>query len=209
MDNTLTGAIPPGDAYNPEMNAAKPATTKKRDVKNTWKFLGSTTALLVALGALLNQGQVLGESFKDMFNMFRPATSELTEDKPVIIDPSKNVAALWTEDKPVIIDPSKNVAAFTIEICDSTQELGGTVHLALLLEKTREEHMTAFVLKKLVKGCRLEAGHVLMNPNDFDKYIEHPRKASFKLTYSKAALYALDELVERAVEQSGAESSVN
>jgi len=191
VDNTLTGAIPHGDTYNPEIDAAKPATTKKRNVKNTWKFLGSTTALLVALGAMVEQGTGLGESIIEAITLFRPATLE------------------WTKDEPVIIEPNTKVAAFTIEICDSMQESGETLHMALLLEKISSKDMTAFVLKKLGKGCRIEKGRVLMSPNDFDKYIEHPRKADFKLTYGKAHLYALDELVERAVEQSGAESSVS
>lgn len=192
MDNTLTGAIPPGGAYHPELNVAEPATAKKRELKSSWKFLGSATALLVALGAVVDQGADLGKKLTDAINIFQPATSE------------------WTEDEAVVIEPNENIDAFTIQLCDSTQESGESLHIALLLERSSVGEMPpTFVLKKKGKGCRGETGRLLMNTDDFNRYIGQPRKADFKLSYIRAHLYSLDTLVQGASDQCNAESTVN
>jgi len=189
VDNTLTGVIPPGDVNSPEMNAAESVTTKKRDVKNTWKLLGSTTALLIALGAVVEQGAGLGKAITDLFYKVYPAPSE------------------WTEDKPIVIEPSEKISPLTIQICGSTPESGESMHIAYLLGDDKGTLPPAFILKK--KSCRGENGRVWMNSNDFAKYITQSQKANFKLSYTRAHLYSLDQLVSDALNYCGAETPID
>lgn len=172
MDNTLTGAIPSGIASDTETAAAGLSNTRKRDVKGRLTYLGSATALLIALGAEVEQRAGLSQAITGLFHNFTPETSE------------------WTDDELVIIESDEELSSLTIQICDSELESVETMHIAFLLGKDRSTLPPTFVLKK--KGCRGEKGRVWMNPGDFEKYITQPNKADFKLSYSRAHLHSLE-----------------
>ena len=188
MDSTLTGVIGSGNTASPKADKAAPIAAKKRDVKSKLTFLGSATAVLIALGAVLEQGAGLGQTASDLIGKMSPEVSA------------------WTEDQAVVIEPDESISALTIQICDSALNSGESMHIAFLLGRNRSDLPPAFVLKK--KGCRGEAGRVWMNPNDFDKYITQSFKADFKLSYSRTHLHSLDQLVTDALNQCSAESSV-
>jgi hypothetical protein len=179
VDNTLTGSIPPGNASSPETGAAELATTRKRDVKGILTFLAPVTALLIALAAVIDGVGDFRQAITDLFNINSPETSE------------------WTEDKAVVIEPNENISTLTIQICDNTSDSGESMHIAFLLGKDSGTLPPAFVLEK--KGCRGEKDRVWMNPDDFGKHITQALKADFKLSYSRAHLHSLDQLVTAAL----------
>jgi hypothetical protein len=175
VDNTLTGAIPAGEATSSATQKSKRPTDKKA----RWTFLGSATALLVALGAVLEQGAGFSEALTDLVGGIAPQASE------------------WTEDEAVVIEPDDSISQLTIQICDSESTSGESMHIAFLLGQDRATLPPAFVLKK--KGCRGDKGRVWMNPDDFEKYITQPLKADFKLSYSRSHLHSLDQLISSAL----------
>jgi hypothetical protein len=185
VDNTLTGAIPAGDATSPATETAAPAAGRK----GKWTFLGSATALLVALGAVFEQGAGLSEALSDFIGEISSPASE------------------WTEDEPVVIEPDGSIARLTIQICDSESKSGESMHIAFLLGNDRGTLPPAFVLKR--KDCRGEKGRVWMNPDDFDKYITQPLKADFKLSYSRSHLHSLDQLISSALNLCHPAAAVN
>lgn len=188
MDSTLTGVIGSGNTVNPELNTATSAAGKKRDVKGKLTFLGSATAVLIALGAVLEQGAGLGQAVSGLIGKMSPEVSE------------------WTQDQAVVIEPDESISTLTIQICDSALKSGESMHIAFLLGSNKSDLPPAFVLKK--KGCRGDTGRVWMNPQDFDKYITQSFKADFKLTYSRTHLHSLDQLVTDALNHCSAESSI-
>ena len=189
MDDTLTGAISSGHPRVPGTGAANPAAARSRDVKGKWTLLGSATALCVALGAVLQQGAGLSQAITDLVHKISPQASE------------------WTEDEAVVIEPDKNIRQLTILVCDSGSESGESMHIAFLLGKDKSTLPPAFVLKK--KACPGEKGRVWMNPDDFENYITQPLKADFKLSYSRAHLDSLDQLVTSALNLCNPGTSVN
>lgn len=186
MDDTLTGVIGTGNSSSPKSDRTASVTAKKRDVKGALTFLGSATALFIALGAVLEQGAGLSQTMSDLMGERPPKTS-----------------SEWTEDEAVVIEPNASISSLTIQICDRTLESGESMHIAFLLGNTL---LPAFVLKK--KGCPGEPGRIQMNPHDFVRYIKHSAKADFKLSYSRAHLHSLDQLVTDALNQCGVEPSV-
>jgi hypothetical protein len=185
VDNTLTGAIPADEATSRATETANPGTAKTAK----WTFLGSATALLVALGAVLEQGAGLSEALTGFIDEISPPASE------------------WTEDEAVVIEPDESIARLTIQICDSESKSGESMHIAFLLGQNRATLPPAFVLKK--KGCRGEKGRVWMNPDDFEKYISQPLKADFKLSYSRSHLHSLDQLISSALNLCHPAAAVN
>lgn len=179
MDDTLTNAFPPRYANRPETHAAVPTTRKTLSAKSVLKILGSTTALLVALGAVAEQGADLGMAITDLIHKMYP------------------IESAWIEAETVVIEPDENITPLMLQICDRTPGSGESIHLAYLLGKQADDLPPAFMLKK--KGCHGKYGRVWMNPVDFERHIKHPMKADFKLSYSRAHLNSLDQLVTDAL----------
>ncbi|MGB5276766.1 MAG: hypothetical protein WBP02_06295 [Gammaproteobacteria bacterium] len=184
MENTLTGVILPDIENRPETSKTKSAVTKINNSKSKLTILGSTTALLIALGTVFNHGAELSQSITDWYKQFHSETTE------------------WTDDKAVVIEPREGVSTLTIEICDSGLETGESMHIAFLLGRDKSDLPETFVLKK--KGCRGETGRVWMNPGDFKKYVTQPHKADFKLSYTRAHLHSLDQLLNSAMKRCNA-----